>query len=97
MAPDLFPYEVGNGLQMAVRRGRLGLDDARAASDSIDDLGVDLVRPSNARVFLVAAAFGITAYDAAYYVVAEGSVLWTGDENSPTRSPTRRRWPPPVP
>jgi predicted nucleic acid-binding protein len=80
-APRLFAYEATNGLLMAARRGRIGMEDALDAAEDLLAVGVELVDPVMEHVALVAAASGLTAYDAAYVVVAGqcGGVLWTDD------------------
>ena len=80
-APRLFAYEATNGLVMAARRGRIGMEDALDAAQDLLAVGVELVDPPMHQVALLAAAGGLTAYDAAYVAVAGqcGGVLWTDD------------------
>jgi predicted nucleic acid-binding protein len=80
-APRLFAYEATNGLVMAARRDRISMEDALEAAQDLLAVGVELVDPPMHQVALLAAAGGLTAYDAAYVAVAGqcGGVLWTDD------------------
>lgn len=66
---------------MAARRGRISVEDALDAAQDLLAVGVELVDPPMEQVALLATAGGLTAYDAAYVVVAgqRGGVLWTDD------------------
>lgn len=80
-APRLFAYEATNGLVMATRRGRISVEDALDAAQDLLAVGIELVDPAMEQVALLATTGGLTAYDAAYVVVAGqcGGVLWTDD------------------
>ena len=81
-APTLCFYEVLNGLVVAVRRGRIGEEEARRAADLLlNKLGIIFVDPSCSDVFAVATRFDISAYDAAYIALGEAlnCDVWTGD------------------
>ncbi len=69
-APGLWAWEVGNLLRMAVRRKRLGADQAPQALDKLAPLDVLLEPPPNAErskaILALALGSGLTFYDASY-------------------------------
>lgn len=68
LAPSLWRYEVGNGLYVATRRGRLSENDAREALASLLGVGVRLVEPDAGHLLNLALSCDIAVYDAAYDV-----------------------------
>lgn len=86
VAPALFPFEVCNAFQMAVRRGRVLADDALAAIELFYELGIEIEPPPSGaaakRIVALCGAHDITAYDAAYLELAlrKGAALATYDE-----------------
>lgn len=86
MAPSIWPLEIANGLRTAERRGRIELADLARVRDLLLALpvAVEAVDLSTAvgEVGEVARALDLTAYDAAYVVLAarRGLPLATVDE-----------------
>jgi len=86
IAPAVLPFEMCNALQMAVRRGRLIIDDALGAIDLFYELGIEIEPPPGdaaaKRITALCNAHEITAYDAAYVELAmrRGAPLATYDE-----------------
>jgi predicted nucleic acid-binding protein len=80
-APRLFAYEAVNAMLMAARRGRISHEDALEGAQALLAIGIELVDPPMAYVAALGDIAGLTAYDAAYVVVAErcGGILWTDD------------------
>jgi len=85
VVPALWRYEVANGLQMAVRRKRIGaayrdasLADLRVLPITIERTGDDVVWTA---MIGFADRFGLTIYDAAYIELAQrrGLPLATAD------------------
>jgi predicted nucleic acid-binding protein len=84
--PPLWPYEMANGLAMAERRRRLSATQRSVFIDELLKLPIEVeLRP--ARMVLetlisLAAAHGLTAYDAAYLdlSVRKGLTLMTQDK-----------------
>ena len=74
--PTLWRYEMANGLRQAERRGRIEPDDAVAMLDILVDLPIEEVDTSAASSLLDAARIhDITAYDAAYLLLAQRLAL----------------------
>lgn len=84
VAPSLIEYELANGLLIACRKGRIGVDVAITAMRGFSDLGLTLVSISAlfAKVADYSKKYNRTAYDASYLAVAaqEGIDLITADE-----------------
>jgi predicted nucleic acid-binding protein len=80
-APNLWVYEIVNGLVMAMRRGRITETDAEKSLEYIFALGIKEKRAEPLQIYTIAQKYGISAYDAAYLAVAdsEGAEFWTGD------------------
>jgi len=73
VVPALWPYEVQNGLIMAVRRERIDRAWAFDALDALRALRADLQHVQGlGQEYRLAQAHGLTCYDAAYLVVALG-------------------------
>ena len=75
VVPPLWRYEVANGLQMAVRRGRI---DAARRHRMLDGLGtldivIDDESPAHAwsATLTLSDLYGLTVYDAAYLELAQ--------------------------
>ncbi len=81
LAPSLWVYEVANGLNVAVRRGRIDGATGEQALRLLLVLGVRLVDPAPVDVYREAEQSGIAVYDAAYLALARAldAPLWTGD------------------
>lgn len=80
--PDVWHYEVANALIVGVRRERLTSAEAGLAASLLGSLGAKThPAPPLARLLAVGAAHGLSAYDAAYLVLATdtGSSLLTRD------------------
>lgn len=85
IVPSLFRSEIQNMFLTAVRAARIGSDDAEAAFEDlnalpirVEELGGRLLVGATARL---AAAYGLTAYDAEYLAVAldHQADIYTGD------------------
>ena len=74
VAPDHLPYEVGQTLVKAIRRGRLDSERIVPALEALSDFGLELVRFDHLRDASVSLALelGVSLYDAAYLAVSEG-------------------------
>jgi predicted nucleic acid-binding protein len=74
IVPALWLYEVVNVTGLAVRKGRITEDKARAFLDSLADLPIEIEDATRARLFTsVMALVGrhkLTAYDASYLELA---------------------------
>lgn len=82
--PSLFWHELRNILLMAERRGRIGRGEAAAAMGRLRRLPLeDAGAGSDGAILALAAARGLTAYDAAYLALAQerGLPLATLDQS----------------
>ena len=79
LAPQLWPLEVLNGLQMAERRKRLDVSRRRRLAGLLQQLPISLDAQTAAQAWVVTAPlaerFGLTLYDAAYLELAQRSAL----------------------
>ena len=86
IAPPIWPLEVANGLRTAERRGRLDLADLARVRDLLLSLLVEVeavdLRAALGEVTEIARSLDLTAYDAAYLVLAarRGIPLATADD-----------------
>jgi predicted nucleic acid-binding protein len=83
VVPDLLYAEVANAFLIGLRNGRLRLDQAIDSLAAVAELPFE-VRPCRlvfGIAFATAVPFGLTAYDAHYFALAEaeGAVLVTAD------------------
>lgn len=86
IVPELWHYEVLNVLRIAVMRGRISQQEAKAAMAEIEVLRLESVPAldqGNAAILAAATEHGLTAYDAAYFALADarGAQLVTGDDH----------------
>lgn len=74
IVPSHWILEVGNGLQMALRRGRLQAGEPSAVLERIRQLPIRLDAETTVRAWqetpVLAARHGLTTYDAAYLELA---------------------------
>jgi len=74
-APAIWRLEVANGLQMAVRRGRISADDRDAFLADLRDFAIaaddETDRHAWSTTLRLAERFGLTLYDAAYLELAQ--------------------------
>jgi predicted nucleic acid-binding protein len=72
IAPALWRYEIANGLNMALRRGRIERDDLTWIYEEIKNLDIRVVDDEQSPETLVrtAQSSGLTGYDAAYLELA---------------------------
>ena len=74
LVPQHWPLEINNGLLMAIRRGRLPLEDGRRAQQLLLELTVRVdegtAQASWSTAFELAHQTGLTVYDAAYLELA---------------------------
>lgn len=72
VAPQIWIYEVANALCMAVRRARLGVEQAGALSRRLEDYGVGVESADTTvhQCYHAAQTHELTAYDAAYLDLA---------------------------
>lgn len=83
IAPDLLAYEVSNALAMAVRRGRMDPGETAPILAAFDRLAITYhPPPPMGDLLALAAAHGLSAYDAAYLALAktEAAPLATFDK-----------------
>lgn len=84
VVPELFYYELGDVLALAVRRHRVPEPSVLAALDELQRLGLGIVdlRDRLGSIFAFSRRFGVSFYDAAYLAAAEagGSTLVTFDQ-----------------
>jgi len=84
VVPELFYYEMGNALCLAVRRGRVRAETALAALDQLGRLSLGIVGLHGrlGSIFAFSQRLGISFYDAVYLAAAEasGSRLVTCDK-----------------
>lgn len=92
LVPSLWPYEIANGVLVALRRGRI--TDAEAedffADLSLLDIRIDdsPIRPES--LWRTASATRLTAYDAAYLNLAEVHKLALVTQDAELRRAARR-------
>lgn len=74
IVPALWLYEVVNVTGLAVRKGRITEDKARAFLESLADLPIEIEEATRTRLFVSVRAlvgqFRLTAYDASYLELA---------------------------
>ncbi len=75
VAPELFALECANGVRRYVRAGEITSDDGDELLDLLLSLRVELVQDLRLAkaAYAVALELGLTAYDAAYVVVARAA------------------------
>jgi predicted nucleic acid-binding protein len=82
-APALIRCEVANALCIAVRKGRLGNDEALAALDDFLQAPLSILEYDAVlrRAYVLAEQYARSVYDASYLALAEylGIPLYTGD------------------
>lgn len=92
LVPPLWPYEIANGVLVALRRGRITPADAEDffADLSLLDIRVDdaPIRPDT--LCRMASATRLTAYDAAYLDLAEVHGLALATQDAQLRRAARR-------
>jgi len=83
IAPHLLVYEVVNGIATAARQKRIAPDKAIEALSNLMALGVELKEVEPLRVLEASLRYNLSAYDAAYFALAEAENcdLWTGDRS----------------
>jgi len=69
-APELLSAELANAAAVKVRRGALDATEAADALADADALAIDLYRIPPRAALVAALETGLTAYDAAYWLVA---------------------------
>ena len=85
IVPPLWTYEVANGLMMARKRGRITPAESTQAQGLLRSLSIEVanrdVLRELARLVELGERFGLTAYDAAYLLLAmeTGCALATND------------------
>jgi len=81
-APELMPYELGNAVWQAERRGRIKHDQADQIMQAMAGLEIELLPLDWGEMLPPARRFNCSAYDAAYLTLAErlGEPFVTGDE-----------------
>lgn len=80
-APSLLPYELGNAIWQAERRGRITRQQADEAIQAFAGLEIELIPLEWGEMLPLARRFERNAYDAAYLTLAEqlGEPFITGD------------------
>lgn len=79
VVPSLWPYEVGNGLRMAVRRRRVSIDQCDRLLSFVSLLPVEMVELTTGHIFGAMAKLAerekLTLYDASYLYLASQDSL----------------------
>jgi len=74
IVPALWLYEVVNVTELAVRKGRITSERARAFLESLADLPIEIENPALPQIFVSVRAlvgqYKLTAYDASYLELA---------------------------
>jgi predicted nucleic acid-binding protein len=74
LVPALWLYEVVNVTELAVRKGRIAPEKARAFLESLADLPIEIENPTVPQMFDAVRSlmgnYGLTAYDASYLELA---------------------------
>jgi predicted nucleic acid-binding protein len=80
-APALLPYELGNAVLQAERRGRITRDQADRIIESFAGLDIEIVPQTWGEMLPLARQYDRSACDAAYLTLAQqaGEPLVTGD------------------
>lgn len=80
-APNLYVYEVLNGIVSAVKRDRLRQSQGEEALRHLFSIEFELRTPPIDRTYAIAVENGLSAYDSSYVTLAEslGAELWTAD------------------
>jgi predicted nucleic acid-binding protein len=94
VAPDLWSYEVANGLWVAAKRSRLTFAQGARALAALHGLGVDLLPPEPSESYTFAQRYQIAIYDASYLALAArlNVELWTGDRKLYQAVAGEARW-----
>jgi predicted nucleic acid-binding protein len=81
-APALLPYELGNAVLKAERRGRISSEQSAQIIDALRGLNIEIFPLEWGEMLPQARRFQCSAYDAAYLVLAErlSEPLVTGAE-----------------
>jgi len=77
IVPALWTYEMTNGVLVGLRRSRLTIDEAVDFAEDLHamDIRVDSTPPEPMALLAEAVDFNLTAYDAAYLVLARDTGL----------------------
>ncbi len=80
-APELYLYEIINGIASAVRRQRLHEHAGREALLNLLSVSVALRTAPVDRTYHIALQYGLSAYDSSYVALAEAlqAEFWTAD------------------
>jgi predicted nucleic acid-binding protein len=70
-APTLLPYELGNAVWQAERRGRITRSQADRIIRSFDSLDIEIISQSWGVMLPLARQYDRSAYDAAYLLLAQ--------------------------
>lgn len=92
LVPSLWPYEIANGVLVALRRGRITDAEAEAffADLSLLDIRIDDAPTRPESLWRTASATRLTAYDAAYLDLAEVHGMPLATQDSELRRAARR-------
>ncbi len=77
LVPSLWKYEIANGILVGLRRARLSIDEAVSFSADLGAMDIQVDASVLEPLTLLAEAFdtGLTAYDAAYLMLARETGL----------------------
>jgi predicted nucleic acid-binding protein len=77
VVPSLWKYEVANGVLVGLRRARLSIDEAVAFSEDLAAMDIRIDGSDSSPITVLAEAMdsGLTAYDAAYLLLARETGL----------------------
>ena len=96
LAPNLLEYEVLNGLQIAMKRGRVDQKMLLLATEAFLGLGIDLrgISSNYEKVLHFTNVYDLTVYDSSYLEVAstEGIALITADEKLYNKVKNELKW-----
>ena len=71
ISPTIFEYEIANVLWKLAKCKNLGVTDVQNLFKTVDGIGIKLEKMEVSKLFLCAIRTGLTAYDSAYYLLAQ--------------------------
>jgi predicted nucleic acid-binding protein len=71
VAPEILPYEIGNGVAALLKRGRINLKEAVAVLKATGQVPVELRKVDIQHAIHIAGEYNIYAYDAYWLTCAE--------------------------
>ena len=71
ISPTLFEYEIANVLWRIAKCKNLDVTEVQNLFKAVDGIGIRLEKIETSKLFLSAIKTGLTAYDSAYYLLAQ--------------------------